>query len=201
MVLALFPAEAVGCWELGHRDGGTSTGVGHLSFPARWAEHQCSQCSQCRDELGAVGVPSPGTPTHPHLSHGSAPRAPHPTDPGPPARATPPVLAAPGGTPGHLHPLRGRGCVGRGLLIPVGSRIWDPHHTRELPAPTNGIGKGNAPHIPCWGISQGLGAPLGLPCSSSVGLPQFHPTVGSVRILGRDPAVAILCTSSSWIWP
>lgn len=112
------------------------------------------------------------------------------------------------GGQGHLHPLRDRSLCGEGaqgdleqLLIPVGSRIWHPHHTQELPALKSGTGKGNAPHIPCWGLSHGLGAPLGLPVQLQCGTLPAAPHCWLLRILGGDPAMAILCTRTSWICP
>lgn len=135
------------------------------------------------------GGPSPGTPT-PTPFPWLCPRAPHPTDLVPPARATPLVLAAPGGALGHLQPPRDGGLCGEGaegdleqLLIPMGSRIWHLHHTRELPAPMSGTGEGNTPHIPCWV----LGAPLGLAVQLQCGALPVPPHCWVHEDFGRGP--------------
>lgn len=55
-------------------------------------------------------------------------------------------------------------------------------------APTGGTGKGNAPPIPCWGLSQVLGAPVLGPPSS---IP-FHKGLGRGPCRGRTLLIHIL---------
>lgn len=116
----------------------------------------------------APGGPSPGTPT-PTPFPWLCPPGTTSHRPGATCQGHSTCAGGISGGPGPPAPPEGQGLCGEGagghlvrLLIPVGSRIWHPHHTGELPAPTSGAGKGNAPPPSLLGLSRVLGAPLGL---------------------------------------
>lgn len=95
-------------------------------------------------------------------------------DPGPPAPPEGPGSVWGGGTGGLEQP-----------LIPVGSGIWHPQHPRV------GLGREMLPPFPAGGYPRFWGLQCwALPVPSH-----------SIRVWGGDPAVAVLCSSTSWICP
>lgn len=140
-------------------------------------------------------------PRHPHLSHGSAPGLHSPRTrchlPGPLHLCWQHL----GGPRATCSP-QGAGAVWGGDTGGPGAAA-DPSGIKDL-APTShpqaGLGWEMLPAFPA-GVSPGFGAPLGLTVQLHARPSQFHPTAGSVRILGGGPAVAEICRFTSWICP
>lgn len=154
-------------------------GRGNWEVMGRAAGHRGAPHPQPR------GGPSPGTPT-PTPFPWLCPRAPHPTDLVPPARATPLVLAAPGGGPGTPAAPKGWGSVwggGRGgpgaAADPNGIKDLAPASHQRTPSSHEwGWGGKCSPHS-LLGVTPGFRGSFGTRCAAPVwGPPSSTPRLG-----------------------
>lgn len=195
-------AQALLCSQPGHRDvGNWGTSMGdaqlwdtpHPCTVGRAPVHPVQQGRGNWEVMGRAaghrgaphpqprGGPSPGTPT-PTPFPWLCPRAPRPTDLVPPARATPLVLAAPGGGPGTPAAPKGWGSVWGGGRGGPGAAA-DPNGIKDL-APASHQ-RTPSTHEWDWGGKcsphslLGFGGSFGTHCAPPVwGPPSSTPLLG-----------------------